>query len=98
MVIEIGYENYKTFCSYLPCKDVFYFIKNLFVKFPNDDTVYGIKYDFHKSPETSYNILISSNEIEIISLHDFLIGLPVSEAGTYIRDELYRDKNFLVLL
>ena len=98
MVVEIGYEKYKIFCSYLPCKDVFYFIKNLYVKFPNDETIYGIKYDFQKSPEISYNTLISANEIEIISLKDFLKGLPVSDAGTYIRDELYRDKNFLVLL
>lgn len=98
MVVEIGYDKYKTFCSYLPCKDVFYFIKNLFVKFPSDDTIYGVKYDFKKNPENSYNELVSINGIEIISLNDFLTGLPVSDAGTYIRDELYRNKNFLVLL
>ena len=55
MVVEISYEKYKAFCSYLPCKDVFYFIKNLFIKFPNDDTIYAIKYDFKKGPEVSYN-------------------------------------------
>lgn len=98
MVVEISYEKYKTFCSYLPCKDVFYFIKNLFVKFPNDDTIYGVKYDFKEGPEVSYNNLITPNSIEMISLADFLLGLPVSDAGTYIKDDLYRDKNFLVLL
>ena len=98
MVVEISYEKYKAFCGYLPCKDVFYFIKNLFIKFPNDDTIYAIKYDFKKGPEVSYNNLITSNSIEMISLADFLLGLPVSDAGTNIKDDLYRDKNFLVLL
>ena len=59
---------------------------------------FAIKYDFKKGPEVSYNNLITSNSIEMISLADFLLGLPVSDAGTYIKDDLYRDKNFLVLL
>ena len=96
MVKEIGYEQYKYFCSFLPCKDVFYFIKNLFVQFDNDETIYAVKYNFNSNPEKIYSDLISNNNIESWSMADFLKGLPVNDNGTYIQDGMYRDKSILI--
>ncbi len=98
MVFEIGYEQYKEFCSKLPCKDVFYFLKDLFVVFPFDNNVYAIKYNWKKTPESAYNELVKNNMIVEWSLSEFMSGLPTTENGTFIKDELYRDKSVVVKL
>ena len=98
MVLEINYEQYKTFCGYLPCKDVFYFLDNLFVKFPKDDNIYAIKSDVHSNPEFVYENILRTGKLVENTLNEFLMGLPTSENGTYIKDELYRGKSILVKL
>lgn len=98
MVLEISYEQYKEFCSKLPCKDVFYFLKDLFVMFPYDNNIYAIKYTWSKTPEKAYADLVKNNKVVEETLSEFLIGLPTTENGTFIKDELYRGKSILVKL
>ena len=96
MVKAISYDKYKHFCSFLPCKDVFYFIKDLFIQFDDDETIYAVKYDVKSNPDSVYNELKKDGKVEIWSLFDFLKGLPTSDNGTYIQDNMYRDKSILV--
>lgn len=98
MVLEINYEQYKDFCSRLPCKDVFYFLKDLFVAFPCDDNIYAIKYNWKLTPENAYSELLKNDKIVENTMIEFLAGLPTTENGTFIRDELYRGKSILVKL
>lgn len=98
MVLEIGYEQYKEFCSKLPCKDVFYFIKNLFVSFPNDENIYAVKYNIHKSPKKVYEKLVIENELIRQDLEEFLLGLPRTDNKTFIIEKMYKDNSFLIQL
>lgn len=98
MILEIPYDKYKYFCSLLPCKDVFYFLKNLFVKFPNDDTVYSIKVKIGEDSEKVYNSLKDKNELITYNLSEFLKGLPTNDNGIYVKEDMYNDKSILVIL
>ncbi len=98
MIVEISYEKYKEFCKLLPCKDVFYYLSNLFVKFPYDDTIYGVKYDCKSNPEDIYNGLVETNNLEVQKLSEFLKGLPITESGTFVQSTVYKDKSYLVVL
>lgn len=95
MVCEINYEQYKEFCSKLSCKDAFYFLKNLFVKFPNDTTIYAVKSEIDKDPEQIFQQLEEKGLINHCNLEDFISGLP-DETLTYLKEDMYKDKSFLV--
>ena len=66
--------------------------------FPYDNNIYAIKYTWSKTPEKAYADLVKNNKVVEETLSEFLIGLPTTENGTFIKDELYRGKSILVKL
>lgn len=97
-VRAISYQQYKDFCSLMPSKDIFYFLKSLFIKYKNEDVIYGVKYNSNQSPENLYKTLESKNKIIVLTLEDFLSGLPTNEGNCLIQEDKYKDKNLLVLM
>lgn len=96
-VTEISYEDYKKFCSYLPCKDIFYYLKTLFVSFNDGKTIFAVKIPSSANPHDVFNKLKSKNQITEYSLAQFKLGMNSVEQSVVVDKNLYRDKNILVL-
>ena len=98
MVSEIKYDKYLEFCGMLPSKDVFYLIKHLFVKFTGDDTIYAVKYPASQNIEKLYNSLQKNKTLVVMSLSEFLSGVPVNETFAIPNEGLYLNKSILVVI
>lgn len=100
MVKEITLARYNEFCSKFKGKDVFFYVRNLFVKFPDDDTIYGVKYDLNKVPDVVYSEICSQNTLTIYSLTEFIKGVPIitKELCKTVDIEMYDGKDILVII
>lgn len=100
MVKEITYEKYKEFCKNFIGKDIFFYIRNLFVKFPDDETIYGVKYDLNRGPDAVYSEICEQNTLTIYSLSEFISGVPIvtKELRKNVNIELYAGKDILVVI
>lgn len=98
MVKEISYEDYKRFCSYLSSKDVFFYIKTLFVRFRGDSTVYAIKTPADKDISSLYYTLEKKHHLTYYTMEEFKSGLSVSDKVCVVKKNMYKDKNILVTL
>lgn len=100
MVKEITYKKYKEFCTNFIGKDIFFYIRNLFVKFPDDETIYGVKYDLNKSPDAVYSEICEHNTLTIYSLSEFISGVPIvtKELRKNVNIEMYAGKDILVVI
>ena len=98
MVVEIGYEQYKQFCSMLVCKDIFYYLETLFIKYPNDDKIYAVKFPAGSDIEKLFNKLRKNNKVVEMSLSDFKRGCTPVNNTIAIDENMYNGKNVLVVI
>lgn len=97
MVVEIPYAKYKEFCSKLSSKDIFYYLRNVFVKFPYDDTIYAVKYKIGGKPHKIYDSLLRNKkitEVHITSITENTLQAENRVLGT----SNYKGKSVLILL
>ena len=82
----------------LPSKDVFHLLKNLYVLFPDDETIYGVKYSTKHSANKVFKVLEKKQILETMTLSEFLSGLPTNENNAIPNESMYADKSILVIL
>lgn len=95
-VKEIPYELYQEFCSKLPCKDIFYYLNNLFIQ--RNGKIYSIKSKVGERPVKVFEELKNNKELHIISFDEFLRDLPSRDSLSSLREENYKNKSFLIVL
>lgn len=100
MVQEITYKRYCEFSKILGCKDIFFYISNLFVKFEDDPIIYAVKYNINENPEEVYNQIKSEDTLVEYSLDEFKRGFPcmTKEIRKCTKREMYEGKNIIVFV
>lgn len=105
MVREIRYSEYKKFCDKIPCKDLFYFIDNIFICFKEKpDKILCIKTKKAKYLSTNkvlynhYKKLESMNVLKKVSLNEFLLGVTHRESRCHIDETFYSSNSFLIIV
>lgn len=105
MVLDIRYSEYNRFCSLLPCKDIFYYIDDLFICFkekPNKILcIKGKKYKYVSNNDNMYKYymkLEKSGKLQRLTLSDFLNGTTHREGCCHINQDFYTSKSFLVVV
>ncbi len=54
---DISYEGYKELCEYLPCRDMLYYMQNIFVEHRNTGEITAVKYPYKSKPQVIYDKL-----------------------------------------
>ena len=93
-VKEIPYDYYKRFCSFLPSKDVLFYLNTLFAIFPGDSVVYAIKTPIKKKSSDVYKNLVAKEKITEYTLSEFVEDLPFAEGSE--AEKKYKGQNILV--
>ena len=107
MVKEIKYSEYKKFCEKLPCKDIFYYIDNLFVCYGGSkEKIFCIKVKRNKYAENFkalnryYYGLEKKGVINEVDFKHFLLSLGMQVDGKFRINQDFQNtpKSFLVVL
>ena len=82
----------------LSCKDVFYYINTLFLKYPHDETIYAVKYPANSNIEKLFNKLEKTGQITKYTISEFKSGFSIMNNLVDLDEKMYELKNILILM